>query len=310
MVSSSGSPVAGEPFSITVTAYNAGAGSAVDTGYTGTVHFTSSDLGAILPGDYTFTSEDAGTHTFSVTFSTAAYQSVTATDTSDGAIYGGLETKVMMPGSSSTVEQLSSSTVSLGGSVTDTITISTSASISLPSASGYWALVVSPNADMTDGTLVGGAVFEVSVPENGAVTVSISFSPSSVATYYLQASFSGDYVNYEGSKSAVESLTVNLASPTLSSTPPSAAVAGTGFTDSATLTGTIGNATGTVTYTLYSGAYPSGTVVGSDTVTVTSGVVPDSETFTVTTAGSYYFWTLTVATATTLVPQAAPNPLR
>jgi len=37
------------------------------TGYTGTVHFTSSDAQAVLPGNYTFTSADAGLHTFSAT---------------------------------------------------------------------------------------------------------------------------------------------------------------------------------------------------------------------------------------------------
>src|SRR5205085_11045691 len=34
------------------------------TGYTGTVHFSSTDPQAGLPADYTFTAGDAGTHTF------------------------------------------------------------------------------------------------------------------------------------------------------------------------------------------------------------------------------------------------------
>ncbi len=54
------------------------------TGYTGTVHFTSSDAGAGLPADYTFTSDDQGTHTFAVTLQTAGTQTVTATDTGTG----------------------------------------------------------------------------------------------------------------------------------------------------------------------------------------------------------------------------------
>src|SRR5262249_23524471 len=44
------------------------------TGYTSTVHFTSSDAAAILPADYTFTAADAGLHTFSATFITAGGQ--------------------------------------------------------------------------------------------------------------------------------------------------------------------------------------------------------------------------------------------
>jgi len=65
------------------------------TGYTGTIHFTSTDGQAVLPANYTFTSStaatpnctsgcDQGIHTFTngVVLKTAATQSVTATDTS------------------------------------------------------------------------------------------------------------------------------------------------------------------------------------------------------------------------------------
>ncbi len=70
---------AGTAGSFTVTADNA-AGS-VNTGYTGTVHFTSSDPQAVLPDDYTFTAADQGVHTFSATLDTAGNQWLTATDT-------------------------------------------------------------------------------------------------------------------------------------------------------------------------------------------------------------------------------------
>jgi sugar lactone lactonase YvrE len=52
----------------------------VVTGYTGTVHLTSSDVQAALPADYTFTAADAGSHTFPITFKTAATQSLTVAD--------------------------------------------------------------------------------------------------------------------------------------------------------------------------------------------------------------------------------------
>jgi hypothetical protein len=58
------------------------------TGYTGTVHFTSSDGQAALPGDYTFIAGDGGTHTFSATLKTAGSQSITATDTATASITG------------------------------------------------------------------------------------------------------------------------------------------------------------------------------------------------------------------------------
>jgi hypothetical protein len=50
------------------------------TGYTGTVHFTSTDAIALLPQDYTFVTGDAGIRTFAVTLKTAGDQTITATD--------------------------------------------------------------------------------------------------------------------------------------------------------------------------------------------------------------------------------------
>ncbi len=83
---------AGSPFSLTVTVYDVF--NNVVVGYTGTVHFTSSDTGAnspthpTLPANYTFTvgvgaGFDDGVHTFTngVTLVTAGPQTVTVTDT-------------------------------------------------------------------------------------------------------------------------------------------------------------------------------------------------------------------------------------
>ena len=77
------STVAGSPADITVTArdtYNN-----VATSYTGTLHFTSTDSQAVLPGDYSFQIGDSGSKTFTdgITLKTSgAHQRVTATDTS------------------------------------------------------------------------------------------------------------------------------------------------------------------------------------------------------------------------------------
>ena len=56
------------------------------TGYTGTVHFTSTDVAAGLPADYTFTAADTGSHTFSATFKTAGSQTISVTDTANPAL--------------------------------------------------------------------------------------------------------------------------------------------------------------------------------------------------------------------------------
>ena len=50
------------------------------TGYTGTIHFTSTDNAAMLPGDYIFLAGDAGVHAFSPTLKTAGSRTLTATD--------------------------------------------------------------------------------------------------------------------------------------------------------------------------------------------------------------------------------------
>ena len=60
------------------------------TSYTGTVHLTSSDGQAVLPGNYTFVAGDSGVHFFSVTLKTAGSQSLTATDTATSSIAGSI----------------------------------------------------------------------------------------------------------------------------------------------------------------------------------------------------------------------------
>src|SRR5262249_7374769 len=51
------------------------------TDYTGTVHFSSSDAAASLPGNYTFASADGGIQYFYATLRTAGSQTFTVTDT-------------------------------------------------------------------------------------------------------------------------------------------------------------------------------------------------------------------------------------
>jgi hypothetical protein len=86
-LSGSGSPIAGVPFPVTVTVLDAFGN--VVTGFTGTVHLTSSDPFGILPADYTFAPGDDGVHTFfGVILTKAGPQTVTAIDTSNPAIIG------------------------------------------------------------------------------------------------------------------------------------------------------------------------------------------------------------------------------
>ena len=77
---------AGTSNSFTVTAQDNFGNTA--TGYTGIVHFTSTDTPAVLPADYTFVSGDNGVHSFSATLKTVGTQSITAIDTVTATITG------------------------------------------------------------------------------------------------------------------------------------------------------------------------------------------------------------------------------
>jgi cyclophilin family peptidyl-prolyl cis-trans isomerase len=83
LVSAPTSITAGTSFSFTVAAEDHN-GNPV-TGYTGMVHFTSTDAAAVLPSDTTLTD---GVGSFSVTLNTAGSQTLTATDIASGSITG------------------------------------------------------------------------------------------------------------------------------------------------------------------------------------------------------------------------------
>src|SRR5262249_1880000 len=65
-------------------------------GYPGTVHFGSSDGQAALPGDYTFTTADAGVHAFAggATLVSAGDQVLTAADTASSGLTGSASVSV------------------------------------------------------------------------------------------------------------------------------------------------------------------------------------------------------------------------
>lgn len=85
-VSAPAATTAGDAFNVTVTAIDQLGG--VGTGYTSTIHFSSSDVQAGLPADYTFTSADAGVHTFTVTLKSAGSKFLGASEVG-GTVNGG-----------------------------------------------------------------------------------------------------------------------------------------------------------------------------------------------------------------------------
>jgi hypothetical protein len=76
----------GTSFNVTVTVMD-GLGN-VATGFTGTVHFTSSDPNAVLPADYTFTPGDGGVHTFAHAFILRALGNQTIVASAGGSVTG------------------------------------------------------------------------------------------------------------------------------------------------------------------------------------------------------------------------------
>jgi hypothetical protein len=122
VTASSITPTAGSAFSITVTALSSGG--STDTSYTGTVKFSSSDTQAVLPANYTFTSADAGVHTFTngVTLKTAGSQTVTATDTVTSSVTGSVTVTVSAAAASTLSVTGFPSTVTAGTAGTVTVT--------------------------------------------------------------------------------------------------------------------------------------------------------------------------------------------
>jgi RHS repeat-associated protein/uncharacterized repeat protein (TIGR01451 family) len=73
------SAATGSPFDLTVSAVNTGG--APDSSYRGVVSFSSLDLAATLPADYTFTAADNGVHTFhNAALNSLGAQTITATE--------------------------------------------------------------------------------------------------------------------------------------------------------------------------------------------------------------------------------------
>jgi autotransporter-associated beta strand protein len=122
------SKTAGSAGNVTVTAKDAF--NNVDTGYTGTVHVTSTDGAATLPANYTFVGTDNGTAVLSVTLNTVsgATVGITATDTMTGAITGTQSGIIVLPNTAAATLQVTgfSSPTTAGSAGSVTITAKTS----------------------------------------------------------------------------------------------------------------------------------------------------------------------------------------
>ncbi|MEY2481541.1 MAG: hypothetical protein QOK24_69, partial [Verrucomicrobiota bacterium] len=112
-----GSASAGTSFNFSVTALDQF--NNTDTGYTGTVHFTSSDGAANLPADYTFIGGDSGAHTFSAKLNTTGNQTITATQ---GAVTGTSNTVTVGAGSATHFALVTPASATAGSAFTFSVT--------------------------------------------------------------------------------------------------------------------------------------------------------------------------------------------
>ena len=303
------SPVtAGTPGSVTVTAFDALGN--VATGYTGTVKITSSDAQAVLPANHTFTGANAGVFTFTngVTLETSGTQSITATDTTSGAITGsqtGIRVNAAAPNQWDIIQQPGTTTA--GNAINPAVTVQAQDSFGNAVADNGVTVTMSINSG--PGTFTGTSTLTATTNAAGLATFS-----------NLVLDTSGGYtINASGTLTAAtsNSFTVNPAAANRWGIvqQPGTTTAGSAIAPAVTVQAqdSFGNAVAdngvTVTMSINSG---SGTFTGTSTLTTrtTAAGLATFSNLVLNTAGSYTIkasGTLTAATSNsfTVNPAAA-----
>jgi DNA/RNA endonuclease G, NUC1 len=287
----------GTAFNVTVTALDGSNGT--DTGYAGTVHFTSSSTGT-LPSDYTFTGGDLGAHTFSVTLTSNGSQSITATDTVTASITGSANTTVVAaPATHYSVSAPANVTSGVAFNVTVTALDASNATVT-----GYTGIAhfTSSSAGTlpADYTFVGGDsgthTFSVTLTTTGARTIT--------ATDTVTASITGT------------ANTTVLAAPAThySVTAPATTIPGTAFNVTVTAldasNATVTGYAGTVHFTSSSaGTLPANyTFAGGDSGTHTFSVTLTTTGLQTITATDTVTPSITGTASTTLLCSPGPAP--
>jgi hypothetical protein len=207
----------GAPFNLTVRALNASG--AVDTGFTGTVSFVSTDPTAVLPSPLTFTAANQGVFTISVTLNTVGNESVTATDTAGTAAAPATYPITVAPQSSSPVfTDLSAPSITFG-------TPSTTISGRLYDRSGGSI----PAGESVSVTLAGvSQTATLDAGDDFSTTFATGSLPAGGLPYPIGFTYAGD--EQYGSATAQSRLTVTRAVPSFSSLSAPTIVGGTTWT--------------------------------------------------------------------------------
>ncbi len=158
---------AGVAHTFTVTARDAYGN--LTTGYTGTVTFSSSDVLAGLPANYTFTAADGGVHAFSATLKKAGTQSITVTDAANATILGSQTGIAVSATAAATFSISAPSSVTQGVGFKFTLTVLDAYG---NVATGYRGTVHISSNDPKGGT----SNYTFSSKDNGVATFSYTFN--------------------------------------------------------------------------------------------------------------------------------------
>ena len=233
----------------------------------------------------TFNSTNPGGYSFQASYSG---------DTNNIGVTSGCEPLTVNPVGVTITTSLSAPTITVGGTVTDTSILHGQTS----TAGG----TVTYNVFVNSNCAASSTAVSIVTVSSGVVPNSRTVTFNSSGTFSFNAVYSGDN-NNNGGTSSCEPLTVNKASPNISTIvkPSSTIIVGASITDQATLIGGFPSTgvTGTVTYALFSfSSLPSatapcsgGTIVGTpQTVNVNVGnSVPASNPITPQSPGFYGF---------------------
>ncbi len=175
-VSAPANATGGVAFNVTITAQDSFNNTA--TGYTGTVHFTSSDGLAVLPGNSTLSS---GVGTFSITLKSAGNQTVVATDTANSTITGSASVAVVTSATHFTVSAPSSATAGTAFNFTVTALDGNNATATTYSGTVHFtssdpAGALPGNATLTNGVGTFSATLKTSGAQNITATDTVTSS--------------------------------------------------------------------------------------------------------------------------------------
>jgi hypothetical protein len=179
---------------------------------------------------------------------------------------------------------LSATSIPVGGSVHDGATLNGATS----NAGGSVTYTVYSNSTCTLNAQAAGTV----TVTNGSVPNSNSIGFNNAGTYYWQAVYSGDANNLGATSTCVsEQLTVNKASPTMTTTASGSVAVGGNITDTAHLNGGFGTLSGTITFDVYA---PGDTTCATPLTAPTGNTVSGSGDYTsgnfITTTFGIYRW--------------------